>query len=182
VSEEVKAPDTEQRISRMMNDWQLPLLRTCCLLLGDADQARDAVQETFLKAWQGLPGFRGECSEKTWLTRIAVNVCRDMRRGSWYRLIDRRVDPDRLPEPVCEAWEKDRELLAEVLALPRRQREAILLYYYHGMTVTEVAEALRISQPSVTRRIKSAKAKLKKLLEEDTHERAGDGAPDPTDN
>ena len=63
-------------------------------------------------------------------------------------------------EDVCE-------LLAEVLALPRRQRETILLYYYHGMTVTEVAEALEISQPSVTRRIKSAKAKLKKLLEEE---------------
>ena len=129
MSEEVKAPDTEQRISRMMNDWQLPLLRTCCLLLGDADQARDAVQETFLKAWQGLPGFRGECSEKTWLTRIAVNTCRDFQRGGWFKHTDRRITPEMLPVGAIQPDTEDLDLSMAVMKLPRKMREAIILYY-----------------------------------------------------
>ena len=68
----------EETLERMVGEWQLPLLRTCCAVLGSEDLAKDAVQETFLKAYRGLPSFRGECSEKTWLMRIAVNVCRDM--------------------------------------------------------------------------------------------------------
>ena len=68
----------EETLTRMVGEWQLPLLRTCCAVLGSEDLAKDAVQETFLKAYRGPPSFRGECSEKTWLMRIAVNVCRDM--------------------------------------------------------------------------------------------------------
>ena len=68
----------EETLARMVGEWQLPLLQTCCAVLGSEDLAKDAVQETFLKAYRGLPSFRGECSEKTWLMRIAINVCRDM--------------------------------------------------------------------------------------------------------
>lgn len=54
----------EETLTRMVGEWQLPLLRTCCAVLGSEDLAKDAVQETFLKAYRGLPSFRGECSEK----------------------------------------------------------------------------------------------------------------------
>ena len=87
----------EETLARMVGEWQLPLLRTCCAVLGSEDLAKDAVQETFLKAYRGLPSFRGECSEKTWLMRIAVNVCREMLRSSWFRTIYRRVSMEQLP-------------------------------------------------------------------------------------
>ncbi|MBE5794969.1 MAG: RNA polymerase subunit sigma-70, partial [Clostridiales bacterium] len=47
-----------------MEQWEVPLLRTCFLMLRDHALAEDAVQQTFLKAWRGYDGFRGECSEK----------------------------------------------------------------------------------------------------------------------
>lgn len=67
--ETVKGPDSkETRIERMVNLYQLPLLRLCVMYLRDESQAKDAVQETFLKAYRNLDGFRGDASEKTWLT------------------------------------------------------------------------------------------------------------------
>lgn len=165
----VKAPDNnaEQIINRMINDWQIPLLHTCCILLGDAEQARDAVQETFIKAWHALPDFRGECSEKTWLMRIAINTCHDIKRSMWFRFVDRRITPDDLPEPTCNPWNEDKSIFDEVCSLPVKQREVILLYYYHNMTVSDIAETLNISQPSVSKRLKKAKQNLKTLLKEE---------------
>lgn len=147
----------EETLTRMVGEWQLPLLRTCCAVLGSEDLAKDAVQETFLKADRGLPSFRGECSEKTWLMRIAVNVCRDMLRSSWFRAIDRRVSLEQLPEPVSHPVEEDQFLMESILTLPLKQREVVLLYYYHNMTLKEIAGALNISQPSVSRRMSCAK-------------------------
>ena len=85
--------DAEKRLEALMNAYGTQLKRLCCLYLRDAALAEDAVQETFLKAWRAMGKFRGECSEKTWLTRIAVNVCRDMQRTAWFRRLDRRIVP-----------------------------------------------------------------------------------------
>ena len=126
----------EETLTRIIGEWQLPLLRTCCAVLGSEDLAKDAVQETFLKAYRGLPSFRGECSEKTWLMRIAVNVCRDMLRSSWFRTIDRRVSLEQLPEPVSHPVEEDQFLMESILTLPLKQREVVLLYYYHNIITT----------------------------------------------
>lgn len=54
--------------------YEIPIRRMCCIYLRDEQLAADAVQETFLKAYLALDKFRGEASEKTWLTRIAINV------------------------------------------------------------------------------------------------------------
>lgn len=70
----------EQTLNRLVERYQTDLLRMCYLNLRDAELARDAVQETFLKAYRSMEHFRGDCQEKTWLMRIAINTCRDMRR------------------------------------------------------------------------------------------------------
>ena len=75
----------EEMIARYGDD----ILRLCLLYLGDRQLAEDAFQETFVKAWKGRDAFRGESSEKTWLSRIAVNTCRDMLRSGWFRLMKR---------------------------------------------------------------------------------------------
>ena len=74
--EAVKDPGCgrEEAIVRMVNEWQLPLLRLCYIQLQDKGLAEDAVQETFIRAFRALDTFRGDCSEKTWLTRIAINT------------------------------------------------------------------------------------------------------------
>ena len=144
---------------------QEKLLRTCYLYLRDRQLAEDAVQETFLKAYRSLPAFRGDSSEKTWLMRIAVNTCRDLYRSEWFRHMDRRVIPEELPESGVPFTSREESLIVEVKRLPRRLREATLLYYYHGMDEREIAEALGVSRSAVSDRLSRARRKLKELLE-----------------
>ncbi len=163
---EGKAPDgaNEQMFRRFVAQYQTALLRMCCIYLRDQSLAEDAVQETFLKAFKAIHAFRGECSEKAWLMRIAVNTCHDMKRSGWFRHMDRRVTPELLPEPESASIESKAELVAEIMRLPPKLQEAILLYYYQGMTVYEVAEALGIDHSSVSNRLKKAKERLRSAM------------------
>lgn len=77
------AANHEALLTHMVETYEVSLFRTCYMYLRDKESAEDAVQETFLKAYRALHTFRGDCSEKTWLMRIAVNVCRDMGRSRW---------------------------------------------------------------------------------------------------
>lgn len=85
--------DRQETLTRLMEEHGDRLYRLCLLLLRDPHLAEDAVQDTMLKAWRGLDRFEARASEKTWLTAIAVNVCRDYRRLYWYR---KRLDSEEL--------------------------------------------------------------------------------------
>ena len=163
----VKGPDTDRgdALARLIAQYQTPLLRICYIQLRDRGLAEDAVQETFLKAYRKLDQFRGECSEKTWLTKIAVNTCADLRRGGWFRHVDRRVTPDMLPESAEEPARRDEDLTLAVMNLPYKLRQAITLYYYQDMGVREIAEALGIAQPTVSTRLRRGREKLRRALE-----------------
>ena len=158
--------DRRLRFGRLVCEHQDAVLRTCFLYLCDRTMAEDASQETFLRAWRALDTFRGESSEKTWLMKIAVRVCYDMNRSSWRRMINRRVTPDMLPEPAADADSRDEALTLAVMWLPRRLREAVVLYYYQGMTVVEIADALSISHAAVSGRLKRGREKLQAMMKE----------------
>ncbi|MBR4069231.1 MAG: sigma-70 family RNA polymerase sigma factor [Clostridia bacterium] len=156
----------EKRFEQLAQRYQETLLRTCFLYLCDKTLAEDAVQETFVKVYRALDSFRGDSSEKTWIMKIAMRVCYDMNHSNWYRLMNRRITPDMLPDAAPgTANEEDEELTLAVMRLPRKLREAILLYYYQGLKVDEIAEILHIAHSSVSGRLKRARMKLKELLE-----------------
>lgn len=155
----------ENRLIRLMEQYEKDLLRMCSVYLRDRSLAEDAVQETFLKAYQGLSGFRGDCSEKTWLMRIAMNTCKNMRRNAWFRFMDRRVPLDRLPPPALSAEDGSVAVTQEVMRLPRKEQEVVLLYYYQGLKAKEIAQALGISGAAVSKRLKQARARLSIALE-----------------
>ena len=166
--EVVTGPDSvrDQALCRLVEQYQTTLLRMCYLYLQDEEQAKDAVQETFLKAYKSTSMFRGECSEKTWLMRIAMNTCQDMRRTAWYRYVDRRIAVDALPQTATvEPPEEDVQLTRSVMLLPHKLKEVVLLYYYQDMTTTEIAAALGIAQSTVSMRLKRARSKLRTTLE-----------------
>ncbi len=165
--EVVTGPDSilNQALARLVDQYQTALLRMCYLYLHDAALAEDAVQETFLKAYKALPAFHGDCSEKTWLMHIAVNTCRDMQRSAWFRHVDRRVTPDVLPDASAPFEEADEELTLAIMGLPRKLREAVILYYYQDMSVTEIAAALGVVPSTVSNRLKHARKKLRATLE-----------------
>ena len=170
----VKGPtySHEEMLAHMVAQYEVVLLRTCYMYLHDKALAEDATQETFLKAYKALDSFRGESSEKTWLMRIAMNTCRDMKRSAWFRYMDRSVEIERLPLPakVPPFMEAD-DLTQAILKLPTKYKEVILLHFYQDMTMREIASVLDISASTVQKRVKAACSKLKKMLgKEDFYE------------
>ena len=152
-----------RELERLMRAYGSQLVRLCYVCLRDADLAHDAAQEAFLKAWRALDTLRAGETERAWLFSIAVNTCRDMRRGAWLR---RRAgcSLDDLPEPACEMEQRDGEPLRAVLSLPQKYREAVILHYYQGFSQEEIARALSVPPATVRSRLARARKKLEKAL------------------
>ena len=154
----------EVALTRLMRLYEKEVLKVCCLYLQDLSLAEDAAQETFFKAFRAMDRFRGESSEKTWLMRIAINTCKDIRRGAWLRHTDRSVSLDKLPQPATPPKADSILITLEVMRLPAREREAVLLRYYQNMTLAEVAQVLGISATAVAKRLKKAHEHLDPVL------------------
>ena len=155
----------EEELTRLIRQHEKDLLKVCYVYLQNAEDARDAVQETFLKAFRKFDTYRGRASEKTWLTRIAVNTCRDMRKSAWIRHVNRRVSLDDLPLSSPPPDPDRLALMEEILRLPRREREAVALKYQQNMTAREIAQALGVTPMAVSKRLRKAYEKLKHALE-----------------
>ena len=143
------------------------ILRLCLLYMGERQLAEDAFQETFVRAGRHMNTFRGESSAKTWLSHIAVNVCRDMLRTPWLRMrrSARSVEEmEHLPAPDATPRH---ELMDAIRALPDKYREVIVLVYVQDMKLREAAAQLRLPVPTVSTRLRRARARLAQLLSEE---------------
>ena len=163
--EVVTGPDSILRedFCRLVETHQTALLRTCYLILRDRGMAEDAVQETFVKAYRNLKNFRGESNEKTWLVRIAINVCKDMQRTAWFQNLGRMVNLDDVKLP--QETEVRSEVVEQIMSLPKKLKEVVLLFYYENMNQSEIAEALGVSVTTVHRRLNKAREALRLLLQ-----------------
>lgn len=172
--ETVRGPGSaEERMEDMVVRYQLPLLRLCYAYLHDEELAKDAVQETFIKAYRNLESFRETASEKTWLSRIAINTCKDLHRTGWFRHMDRSVTPDMFPDTAAPVKPEEMNLTAEIMNLPVRLREAALLCWFQGMTYDEAAGVLGISLQAVGSRLNRARKRLRFAMEgRDEHDPA----------
>lgn len=164
---EVPGMDSEAKLREWIDRYAALILKTCFVCLSDRAQAEDAMQDTFIKAWRHMGDLERKHieNEKAWLLRIAMNTCRDYRRTAWFRHVDARVALDDLPPGMTQTAEEDNDLMLTVCSLPDRFRQAVLLYYYHGMTEQETADVLGVSPASVHRRLKKAEALLRTALE-----------------
>ncbi len=165
--EVVMGPDSnpEKKLCELMALYKTDLLHMSYLYLRDAALAEDAVQETFVKAYKALAAFRGECSEKSWLMRISINTCKDMRRAAWFRYVDRSVTLENIPEPYVPVSEENEALMIAIMKLPRKQMDVVLLYYYQEMSLAEIAASMNIAVSTVSTRLKNARKKLRIALE-----------------
>jgi len=162
---DVRGTDSRTELERLMEQYGSSLLRMSALYLKDAHMAQDAVQETFIKAYRHMKDYRGESSEKTWLTAICVNTCRDILKSAWFRHRSRK-DVDSLPEKPADFEFPDSTVLTEVMRLPARYREAVLIRYYGGMKLKEAAGALGISEGRLRTRLEKANGILRDRLKE----------------
>ena len=146
------------------------ILRLCLLYLGNRVLAEDAFQETMLKCWQHYDSFRGEASFATWLSRIAINECKNTLRSGWFRMWKRSEPIDTHTDYPAESSEPHTHVRDAVLALPGMYREVTVLFYYENLSIKEIARLLTIPENTVSTRLRRARTMLQKnLKEEDSH-------------
>ena len=169
--------DTES-FNQLVRRWERPIFALAYRTLGREEDARDVTQETFLRAFRALPGFKGQAKFSSWLYRITLNLCRD-----WIRR-HRRAPISQLPDgadPLELAAERGavesiedlvarRELSAAVeeamTVLPEEQRTTIILKEYHGLTFQEVAELMNCPLSTAKTRLYQGLALLRGYLAE----------------
>jgi RNA polymerase sigma-70 factor (ECF subfamily) len=155
--------------------YQDKIYNLCRYMLGNAHDAEDAAQDTFLKAYQALPKFRPEASLYTWLYRIATNTCIDYKRKPVFeslfgaseegeRLIHDRVSDDPSPERLYQSKQMNQALQEGLARLSPKLRAVIVLLEIEGLSYEEIAETLDISLGTVKSRVARAREDLKKTM------------------
>jgi RNA polymerase sigma-70 factor, ECF subfamily len=157
--------------------WERPIYALAYRVIGREEDARDVAQETFLRAFRALAGFKGQAKFSSWLYRITLNLCRD-----WIRR-ERRAPVAQAPEGVdllelastAEPAETVEDLVARrelgravakaMATLPDEQRTAIVLKEYHGLTFQEIADLLDCPLSTVKTRLYQGLTVLRKQLE-----------------
>ncbi len=117
-------------------------------MLGDAVEAEDVAQETFLRAWKAAPSWRpGRAKFDTWLHRVALNLCYDRlrRRRRWSPDPPDRPDDGPAPDRGLHAQDIGRRVDHALAGLPSRQREAVVLVHYQELSGAEASDVLGIS-------------------------------------
>jgi RNA polymerase sigma-70 factor (ECF subfamily) len=176
-------------VEERLEQHRVELTGYCYRMLGSAFEAEDAVQETLLRAWRSFGRFEGRAALRSWLYRIATNVCLDMLEGrkrrarpmdlgparepdaanlttlpetSWIEPVpDGRVIPEGDPAEVVAARESVRlAFVAALQHLPPKQRAVLILCEVLRWQASEVAELLETSVASVTSALQRARATL----------------------
>lgn len=167
-----------ESFNQLILRWERPIYALAYRVIGREEDARDVCQETFLRAFRALPGFKGQAKFSSWLYRIALNLCRDwIRRQRRAPVVEvpEGVDPvdlavEREPAESIEELVARRELSAAVeeamARLPEEQRTAIILKEYHGMTFQEIAELQACPLSTVKTRLYQGLTVLRRHLEQ----------------
>ena len=166
----------QESFNQLVLRWERPIFALAYRVIGREEDARDVCQETFLRAFRALNGFRGQAKFSSWLYRIALNLCRD-----WVRK-ERRTPvvqaPEELevlemaavrePTPSVEDLVARRELTGIVeramARLPDDQRTAIILKEYHELTFQEIADLVGCPLSTVKTRLYQGLAVLRREL------------------
>jgi RNA polymerase sigma-70 factor (ECF subfamily) len=166
----------QESFNQLVLRWERPIYALAYRVIGREEDARDVCQETFLRAFRALNGFRGQAKFSSWLYRIALNLCRD-----WVRK-ERRTPviqaPEELevlemaavrePTPSVEDLVARRELTRVVeramARLPEEQRTAIILKEYHELTFQEIADLVGCPLSTVKTRLYQGLSVLRREL------------------
>ncbi len=145
-------------------------------ILGDADSAADAMQDSFIKIYNRIHQFRGG-SFKAWLFRVVINTCYDRMRGDRRRrakLLDgdeilpehdyRLIDGKPTPHDHAESSELMRMMMAEIRKLPKEQQQVLLLCDVEGLAYHEAAAVTGSNLGTVKSRLSRARAKMRDAL------------------
>ncbi|MEW6212044.1 MAG: sigma-70 family RNA polymerase sigma factor [Acidobacteriota bacterium] len=179
----LRARDLEA-FEELVAHFERPIYSLCYRLLGDAEDARDAAQETFLKVYRGIAGFRAESGLKTWIYRIAVNQAMNQQR--WWRRRHRdetisldlsRGDADTTlgndlpsrtasPEQTAISSEREGRIMMALGEIKAEYRVALILREIEELSYEEIAETLGISIGTVKSRIARGREELRRRVKD----------------
>ena len=164
--------DTD-RFEELVHAYEKGIYNLCLRMLGDEQDALDAAQEAFFKAFRSLKSFRGDSRFSTWLYRLASNICLDMLRKRPNAPTLSMDDDDAplfladdtpSPQEIVERWEIRRTLSAAMAALPEDFRQAVVLRDVNGLSYEEIADVTGLELGTVKSRIFRARKKLASAL------------------
>jgi RNA polymerase sigma-70 factor (ECF subfamily) len=146
--------------------WQGPLVNMAWRYCRDRGRAEELAQEAFVRAWRGLASWRRESSFSTWLFALAANVYRnDLKRFPAVNLpIEDIAEPSQAADQQSRIEEKSRYEVVRraVLALPKRYREPVVLFYFHEKNVAAAAQTMGLPEGTVKARLSRARELLRR--------------------
>lgn len=165
--------DFAVRFEELYEQYATDVLRVCCFYLNDRDKAEDVTQDVFVKLLTVQPTLEPG-HEKSWLLKVALNRCKDLWRGSWLkRVVLGSPAFELFPAPDEIAKLDDQQEIADALnRLPPEIKEVILLFYYQGYPINEIAQMLGQPEGTVSSRLSRGRKRLQQILGRDP-DRAG---------
>lgn len=187
--EELVSPDLVERCrrgderawARLVELTYREVYSLCLRILRDPDDAAEATQEAYIKAWRGLKGFRGDAQFTTWMYRVATNAAitkQRSRKRRWERetggedQVVAQIAAPGTPEEVVGARLDLRDVERVLGALPEHYRSALVLRDVYGLSMQEIASHLGISETAAKVRVHRARKRVKEELwpDEAAHE------------
>ncbi len=142
------------------------VLRVSYFYLGDKQRAEDVCQDVFVRLMTNAPELT-EGREKAWLLKVALNRCRDLWRGAWVKRVVLGSPTFELIPAPDETDRKDDEeaMMVAIHELAAPFREVILLHYYQGYGISEIAEMMDLPEGTISSRLSRGRKKLESILE-----------------
>ena len=153
MTEKAQNPPFEELYER---NFQM-VYRICYTYMKNPQDAEDCTADTFLRAFSHPVSFENMQHEQGWLTVTAMNICKDKLKHWWHKkVVPLEEYTETIPSPAPEAD----GVLEAVMALPPKQKDVILLYYYHGYSTDEIAGLLGRPASTVRNQMRDARKKL----------------------
>jgi RNA polymerase sigma-70 factor, ECF subfamily len=168
LAEKCRAGDPSA-FDELVSRYQLRLFRFAFRMLQDRSEAEDAVQETFVRAYRALPGYRPDGFFSSWIYRIVLNECRRRLRSKrpTANLEVAEATPSKAPGPqsVVMTGERNRLLRQAVNELPEHYRLVMMLFYFEEMSVDQISKTLGASVSAVKVRLHRGRERLATRLD-----------------
>jgi RNA polymerase sigma-70 factor (ECF subfamily) len=156
-----------EAFANLVEFYQRPVFNLCYRMLGDPDEAEDAAQETFLRAYNGLKRYDMQRSFSTWLLSIAAHYCIDQMRRKHFTLLSMDnlpyLDPpDIAPGPEASLSQREEQRRVRVLleSLNPVDRAAVVMRYWYECSYEEIAESLQLTVSAVKSRLHRARLEM----------------------
>lgn len=157
--------DDPAYFARLYDQYATDVLRVCYFYLSEREKAEDVCQDVFVRLMTTHPLLQPG-REKSWLLKVALNRCRDLWRGAWLkRVILGGPTFELIPAPDEFSRRDDQQaMMASINQLPATFKEVILLHYYQGMNIAEIAQMLELPEGTISSRLSRGRKKLESIL------------------